>query len=513
MKKFSKSEIYIYSSVGGILIILLSLFCVFACLFAKKVSEINNLKSIVYVCVDDELFKKYCSELSEEKISDIITDKKTKKNKTIKLVSKSNFINNILSENPLSLCGATVEKNTSFNFSGLPENSENEKYFLISKNNYLPCVVSDFSSDVKINDPGVTVSISSSENMPENCRALKVDGKYAGEENYALEQKVYAQCNVILTSYNNEIFKLCENIFKSENISKNRESPVFIASVGDIMVARGAEEVLINDKKGLEKIFGRTLSILQNNDLTIGNLEGVVTTNTKNATKTYTFKFRKAVLEPLKKAGFNYFMQTNNHCYDYGEEGFKDTLAALQEYGIPTSGVGKNAEEAAKFYHTEIEGVKFAIISCGAYPVERSGFNGEKTATATESRAGILWQNEKLFEDIKKEKAAGNFVIVNIHGGEEYQFVPNKKQRALYEKLIDSGASVVFGSHPHVLQPTEWYNDGLIVYSMGNFVFNGMEGMYGATESEIVRLGLLNGKIAYVEIYPAKLSGYTVDLK
>ena len=153
------------------------------------------------------------------------------------------------------------------------------------------------------------------------------------------------------------------------------------------------------------------------------------------------------------------------------------------------------------------------VISCGAFPVERSGFNGEKTATATESRAGILWQSDDLLEDIKTEKKAGYFVIVNVHGGEEYHFTPSKKQRSFYEALCDSGADVVFGSHPHVLQPTEWHGKSLIVFSMGTFIFNGMENMRGGTDSELVKIGVLDGRIAYVEQYPAKIKNNGVRLK
>ena len=102
---------------------------------------------------------------------------------------------------------------------------------------------------------------------------------------------------------------------------------------------------------------------------------------------------------------------------------------------------------------------------------------------------------------------------MNVHGGEEYHFTPNKNQISQYQKLCDSGADVVFGSHPHVLQRNEWYKNSLIVYSQGNFLFNGMEGMNGATESEIVRLGILKGRIAYCEVYPAKIGANSVSLK
>ena len=119
-----------------------------------------------------------------------------------------------------------------------------------------------------------------------------------------------------------------------------------------------------------------------------------------------------------------------------------------------------------------------------------SGFNGKATATATETRAGILWAGDTLLQGIAQQKADGNFVIVNVHGGEEYRFFPTKEQCALYESFCAAGADVVFGSHPDVLHPVEGYNGSLIVYSLGNFLFNGMSEMPGATDSEIIRLGI-----------------------
>ncbi|WP_253726703.1 CapA family protein [Treponema socranskii] len=393
--------------------------------------------------------------------------------------------------------------------------SENEVYYLLSETELLPSVKADFTNDgtpqASLLSPDASVSFSEAASMPEGNRALPVDGVYAGSEGYALSVKRYAVCVSYDKRYAEKFTALCKALFAPKNASACKT--IFVASVGDIMVARGVQEILIDRPDGLETVFGNTLSVLQKNDITIGNLEGVVTSSKNNAVKTYTFRFDERVLPHLKDAGFDYLMQANNHSYDFGEEGFKDTLAAFEKYGIPTSGAGRNADEAKKFYHKTVGDTTFAIISCGAFPVERSGFNGKTTATATDTRAGILWQSDELLESIKKEKDAGAFVIVNVHGGEEYRFTPTQSQRRLYEALCSAGADVVFGSHPHVLQSVEWYGKSLIVYSLGNFLFNGMEGMPGATESEIVRLGIVDKRIAYCEIYKAELKGKTVTLK
>lgn len=287
---------------------------------------------------------------------------------------------------------------------------------------------------------------------------------------------------------------------------------VFISATGDIMIARGVEDKLIASASPAP-VFNDTLQVLQNNDFTIGNLEGVVTTKTTQAIKTYTFKFRKSALSQLKNAGYDYFMLTNNHSYDYGEGGFKDTLAALKEYDFKTSGAGYNKNEASEVYVQNIKGTNIAVLSVGAYPVENSGFNGEKTASATDKRAGILWKSDEVYNIVKTAKENGSFVIVNAHAGTEYSTKPSSVQRDFYEKLCDSGADVIFGSHPHVLQPVEWYNNSLIVWSLGNFVFPGMELMPGAEDTMIIRTGIVNGRLLYYQKYPAKITGKTVSLK
>lgn len=294
------------------------------------------------------------------------------------------------------------------------------------------------------------------------------------------------------------------------------DDTVFIGAVGDLMPGRGVERILKTSeggKSGLERVFDDTLSVLKISDIMIGNLEGAVTDGSAKATKSYTFKYNPDILPYLKDAGFTYLMLTNNHSFDYGQEGFTDTLDAVRKAGFATSGAGMNSMEAEVFWRTTIRGQQFSVLSCGAYPVEKTGFDGSKTAAATDTKPGILWESPRVSELVKKEKETGAFVIVCVHGGEEYHTRPSVRQQAFYRSLADSGADVVFGSHPHVLQPIERYGNSLIVYSLGNFLFPGMGGMPGAEESMIVRIGVSRGKIILQETYPARLSGTRVALE
>lgn len=522
------------------------LFCILIFLFIELILPAKN-----YVFIEDENF------FEEIKTYLEISQSQTENSKTEKLKftfisfdDLENIKSNPLRKSPQKIAYVRLEKKLNFqneNFS-----SKVFSWELESKN-FVPAIEADFSlpksKQKTIISPDISLEILPIEKLEGKKRALPVEKKYLGEENYALEEKTYLVLTVLNEKFTEELKNFFDRKFSvnpetapaeqeslpGENFSSSAEQknevpkqedvPLsqnqnkiknkkisFVAAVGDVMLSRGVQEILLDEKLGIKSVFTNTLPVLQSNDIAICNLEGVLTDSWKNAIKTYTFKFKKENLKALKDAGFNYFMQTNNHSYDFGEEGFKDTLNALKEFDCATSGVGFNADEAKKFYYKTVQNQKFAIISVGAFPVERSGFDGKKTATATSERAGILWQSDEILKEVKLEAENGNIVIVNVHGGEEYNFKPNASQKKFYESLIDCGASVVFGSHPHVLQPTEFYKNGLIVYSLGNFIFNGMEDMKGATESEIVRLGFYDKKIAYVEQFPCKIDFKTVKL-
>lgn len=401
------------------------------------------------------------------------------------------------------------------------------KSWIIEKTCLFPCV--DFQEDLPSfsqADKDKKISFYKLDKIPEGKVALAYENNgnkiYAHDGEYPFFE--YKEGELFIKKLNKknlskkdllayeELDKWFKNLSIKCKYSYNPPEIAFVSAVGDIMIARGVEDTMIYEKKP-DSIFTNTLEVLQKNDVTIGNLEGVVTRRSKNAVKTYTFKFKKAALPYLKIAGFNYFMLTNNHSYDYGEEGFKDTLKAFSEYDIKTSGAGLTKAEAEKWSYFPVKSQNIAIQSCGAYPVERSGFNGKKTASASDKRAGILWAGEDFIKLVEEESKKDSFIIVNVHGGLEYVKTPSEDQKRFYKQLCDAGADVVFGSHPHVLQPIEFYNGSLIVWSLGNFVFNGMQKLPGAQDSMIIRLGTINNKLVYYEKYPAQLDRKIVKLK
>lgn len=298
----------------------------------------------------------------------------------------------------------------------------------------------------------------------------------------------------------------------SDRISENPPAMVgWISSVGDMMFERGVAPALAAPG-GEERVFTDTLPILKGSDLTVGNLEGTISSGRRATVKSYTFSFPESILPPLKYAGFDYLMLTNNHIWDYGEEGFLDTLKALERAGIPTSGAGENLQQASRPWETTIAGQAVKVLSVGAYPRERNGFDGRSEAAATEQRSGILFTRRGAEEAISTAfSGEESFNIIYVHGGWEWKDAPDDYYEKLYRSFINQGAHLVVGSHPHVLQRMESYQGGLIAYSLGNFIFPGMEGMKDAEESLILKVGIMEGRILYVDPVPARLNGISVE--
>ena len=285
----------------------------------------------------------------------------------------------------------------------------------------------------------------------------------------------------------------------------------WVGAVGDLMPARGVDAVLLR-AGGARRVFGDTLPILGAAQLLLGNLEAAATSEGTAERKTFRFRFDPAALGPLKAAGFGYLSVANNHSFDYGATGFLDTLEALSRWGIGTSGAGRDEQEAEQAFVTRYGSTEIRVLSFGAYPVDRTGFDGRKTARAGAGRSGTLWLDDAGLESAARAFPRRSFNIALVHGGEEWSPRPVPEQRRLYRELIRAGADVVIGSHPHVLQGLEAFEGGLICYSLGNFLFPGMEGTRGGQDSLILEFGIVQGKLRCVRLFPVRLEGTTVRL-
>jgi hypothetical protein len=334
--------------------------------------------------------------------------------------------------------------------------------------------------------------------------ALAVDGAFPGEPGYALEGTV----SLAASAPSAELAAWLDAIPPAPAAAPPPPL-VWIGAVGDVMPARGVDAALAAGG-GTQRVFGDTLPVLGSADLLIGNLEAAATAAGTRAAKTYTFRFDRRALLPLARAGFGYFSIANNHAFDFGARGFLDTLEALREAGIATSGAGRTAAEAAIPFTTRRGGTEIRVLSFGGYPVDRMGFDGRKSARAAGGAPGTLWLDRDGIDAAAAGFSPGSFDVAVVHAGEEWSRAPSAELRRIYRGLVDAGADLVIGSHPHVLQGLEAYQGSLIAYSLGNFLFPGMEGTPGGEDSVILRVGILAGRVVAVQAVPVRLTGTTV---
>jgi poly-gamma-glutamate synthesis protein (capsule biosynthesis protein) len=210
--------------------------------------------------------------------------------------------------------------------------------------------------------------------------------------------------------------------------------------------------------------FERVGEQLSGFDLLIGNLEGTFTERGEPLAKTYTFRAPPELASSLADGGFDAVSLGNNHAFDFGSVGLLDTLDALEAVGIPWFGAGADEVSARSPLVLDVGGQRVALL--GYSGVGESGF-------ASSGMPGVARGSvEAISADVRAATQMADYVVMVMHAGVEYTREPSAWQRSLAYAAVDAGADVVIGHHPHVLQPWERYEEGLILYSLGNFVFD-----------------------------------------
>jgi len=241
--------------------------------------------------------------------------------------------------------------------------------------------------------------------------------------------------------------------------------PIRLVFVGDLMLDDGPGKVVVSGRDPLVHFDG----VFAEADFRIGNLEvPVATTGRALENKIATFRARPAVM-PVLAAHFDALSVANNHSGDYGKEAFEETLRHVDNAGIRVFGGGRNLVEAHAPLWIERKGMRIAVL----------GYNEFKPRSfeAGAATPGVAWsEDDHVIRDIRAAREAGaDLVIPFMHWGWERETVPSDRQRTFARRMIDAGADLVVGGHPHVTQGVEYYRGRLIVYSLGNFVFDGFD--------------------------------------
>ncbi len=246
------------------------------------------------------------------------------------------------------------------------------------------------------------------------------------------------------------------------------EQSVTITFVGDIMLGRDVESVS-KRRGGYDYPFAETVEILRDADITVGNLETPLTPGTTVATESMVFRADTEWAQALADAGFDIVGLANNHVPNQGSGGIQDTLDALDDAGVLYTGAGMNKLQAETPAIVTVHGMTVGFVAFNDSDVVPAGY------FATDTRAGTAAMDiAELITVVTELREQVDFLVVMMHSGTEYQTTPNQRQTEFAHAAIDSGADLVIGHHPHVIQTTEEYNGKYIYYSLGNFVFDQM---------------------------------------
>ncbi len=222
--------------------------------------------------------------------------------------------------------------------------------------------------------------------------------------------------------------------------------PANLLFVGDIMLARGVEWKI--GKTNLDYPLSDIADYLSAPDLTIGNFEGTIRETPNQELDGFTFDTTPEIAKMVADAGIDIVSLSNNHSDNYGSAVVQSTRSTIASLGMTPFGDPYASKDFVG--HATINGLSISFIGFHAF--------GEEP--------------ESIVDAIKAEKAAGNFVIVFPHWGNEYQDTPSIAQTDAAHLFINSGADAIIGAHPHVIQTYENYKGVPIMYSLGNFLFD-----------------------------------------
>ena len=232
---------------------------------------------------------------------------------------------------------------------------------------------------------------------------------------------------------------------------------------GDAMLAETTGEAIA---KGQDP-FRHFADVLKTADVRVLNLECTVSTKGEAIKdKRFTFEAHPRVL-PVVAKHFNVVSLANNHSGDFGHEAFMDQMNLLDEQHLAHIGGGRNLAEARKPHVVEVNGIRIALLAYNDFM--------PRSFEAGPNWPGVAWcVTAQVMADIKaaREIHHADLVIPFMHWGDEHE-PANDRQKKIAHRMINAGADIVVGGHPHVTQETEIYKGKLIAYSLGNFVFDG----------------------------------------
>ncbi len=245
----------------------------------------------------------------------------------------------------------------------------------------------------------------------------------------------------------------------------------------EIKVGHGVKQTICS--RGTKYIFSKVKNKMQEGDFVFGNLESTLYDAVKNKVpQSRSYRGPPDIIGEIKNTGFNIINVANNHMMQYGEDGFIRTVDLLKRNGINVVGVKKD-----DCLLLESEGLKIAVL---AYSLIDDPYSDNPLYNSGDKNT--------IIRKIREVKGKSDIVILSLHWGCEHTRHASVDQVRLGRQFVDAGASIILGHHSHVVQGIDHYKAGIIVHSLGNFVFDKHHNK--CRESIILTINLTKNKLS-----------------
>ncbi|MEV6368203.1 CapA family protein [Micromonospora musae] len=281
--------------------------------------------------------------------------------------------------------------------------------------------------------------------------------------------------------------------------SPSQPTKITLAFAGDVHFTDRTADLLGDPATA----FGSISSTLSAADLAMINLETAVTTRGTPEPKQFRFRAPASAYDAVKAAGIDVVSIANNHALDYGRTGLADTVDAAKAAGMPAVGAGVDAAAAYRPWITEIRGTRIAVLGFSQISELWSEWR------ATDNRAGIAMTRDlpRAVEAVRAARRQASVVVVYVHWGAEGDACPTAEARAFAGEMAEAGATIVVGTHAHLLLGDGWLGNTFVQYGLGNFLW-WRDDAY-SNDTGVLRVTLDNTAISKTELLPATISRRT----
>lgn len=253
-----------------------------------------------------------------------------------------------------------------------------------------------------------------------------------------------------------------KNVTNKPEEPKEEKYNISLIMVGDALIHSAVyADAQTNNKYDFKPMLTEIKPIIQNYDLAFYNQETILG-GTNLGLSTYPrFNSPYEVGDAFIDAGFNMISLANNHTLDRGEKAIVNSRNYWNKQDVLVSGSATSTEERNNIEVKEINNIKYTML---AYTTTTNGL------TASQDYHVNIYNKDQVKQDIESIKDKTDLIIISMHWGEEYNHNITNKQKEIATYLSNLGVDIIIGHHPHVVEPIEYINNTLVIYSLGNFI-------------------------------------------